>query len=89
MARPLRLDSEGGWRHLMNRGLEKRRIFPDERANEHFVKLLSTGDWLELSARRGSGALPAAWYLARSDGGMRLAELGQAASYTHFEFCSL
>jgi putative transposase len=37
------------------------------------------GDWLELSARRGNGALPAAWYIARNYGGMRLAELGQAA----------
>jgi putative transposase len=41
MARPLRLDIEGGWYHVMNRGLEQRRIFPDERANEHFLGLLS------------------------------------------------
>jgi putative transposase len=40
MARPLRLDKEGGWYHVMNRGLEKRRIFPDDRANEHFLELL-------------------------------------------------
>jgi REP element-mobilizing transposase RayT len=40
MARPLRLDIEGGWYHVMNRGLEKRRIFPDQRANEHFLELL-------------------------------------------------
>jgi putative transposase len=41
MARPLRLDIEGGWYHVMNRGLEKRQIFPDEQANLHFVELLS------------------------------------------------
>ena len=40
MARPLRLDIEGGWYHVMNRGLEKRRIFPNERANQHFLELL-------------------------------------------------
>jgi putative transposase len=41
MARPLRLDIEGGWYHVINRGLEKRQIFPDERANAHFLDLLS------------------------------------------------
>jgi len=41
MARPLRLDIEGGWYHVINRGLEKRQIFPDERANAHFLGLLS------------------------------------------------
>ncbi|HEX6562917.1 MAG TPA: transposase [Chthoniobacterales bacterium] len=41
MARPLRLDIEGGWYHVINRGLEKKQIFPDERANTHFINLLS------------------------------------------------
>jgi hypothetical protein len=41
MARPLRLDIEDGWYHVINRGLEKRRIFPDERTNLHFLDLLS------------------------------------------------
>ena len=41
MARPLRLDIEGGWYHVINRGLEKRQIFPDERTNLHFLDLLS------------------------------------------------
>jgi REP element-mobilizing transposase RayT len=41
MARPLRLDLEGGWYHVINRGLEKRRIFPNERTNLHFLELLS------------------------------------------------
>jgi putative transposase len=41
MARPWRLDIEGGWYHVMNRGLEKRQIFPKEQANLHFLELLS------------------------------------------------
>jgi hypothetical protein len=41
MARPLRLDIEDGWYHVINRGLEKRQIFPDERANTHFLELMS------------------------------------------------
>jgi putative transposase len=41
MARPLRLDLEGGWYHVISRGLEKRRIFPDERANLLFLEVLS------------------------------------------------
>jgi REP-associated tyrosine transposase len=41
MARPLRIDIEGGWYHVMNRGLDKRQIFPDERSSLHFLELLS------------------------------------------------
>jgi hypothetical protein len=41
MARPLRLDIAGRWHHVINRGPEKRQIFPDERANMHFLELLS------------------------------------------------
>jgi hypothetical protein len=41
MARPLRLDFAGCWYRVINRDLEKRQIFPDERANLHFVRLLS------------------------------------------------
>jgi hypothetical protein len=40
VARPLRLDIEGGWYHVLSRGLEKRRILPDEKANQHFLELL-------------------------------------------------
>jgi putative transposase len=40
MARPLRLDLEGGWCHVINRGLEKRRISPNVRTNLHFLELL-------------------------------------------------
>jgi len=39
MPRPLRLDIEGGWYHGINRGLEKRLLFPDKRANGHFLDL--------------------------------------------------
>jgi predicted nucleotidyltransferase len=39
VARPSRLDIEGGWYHVLNRGQEKRRIFPDEKANQHFSRI--------------------------------------------------
>jgi putative transposase len=41
MTSPLRVDIEGGWYHVINRGLEERRIFPDERTNLTFLDLLS------------------------------------------------
>jgi putative transposase len=41
MARPLRLDIPDGWYHVINRGVEKRQIFPDDKANQHFLELLS------------------------------------------------
>lgn len=31
---------ENGWYHVMNRGIDGRRLFPDDRANEHFLELL-------------------------------------------------
>lgn len=37
------------------------------------------GDWNELSAARGNGALPAAWYLARNFSPMHLSELSRLA----------
>ena len=40
MARPWRLDIPGGWYHVINRGVEKRQIFPDENSNQHFLELL-------------------------------------------------
>jgi hypothetical protein len=43
------------------------------------VSTVWKGDWKELTRSRGSGALPAAWYLARNYAGMRLAELGEIA----------
>jgi len=42
MARALRLDIENGWYHVVNRGIEKRQIFPEAFANEHFIGLLAT-----------------------------------------------
>lgn len=41
MARPLRIDLEGGWYHVVNRGLDRRPIFPDEGSNLRFLELLS------------------------------------------------
>jgi putative transposase len=40
MARSLRIDVPNGWYHVLNRGVERRQIFPDEQANLHFLKLL-------------------------------------------------
>lgn len=40
MARPLRIDVEGGWYHVMSRGIERRTIFPDDSFCVHFLDLL-------------------------------------------------
>ncbi|MBT3193057.1 MAG: hypothetical protein HN341_10925 [Verrucomicrobia bacterium] len=40
MARPLRVNVEGGWYHVMHRGIERRAIFQDVRDHEHFLELL-------------------------------------------------
>ena len=40
MARPLRIDIEGGWYHVTARGTERRSIFPDETYCVHFLELL-------------------------------------------------
>jgi len=40
MARPLRIDIEGGWYHVMSRGIERRTIFPDDSFCLHFLDLL-------------------------------------------------
>jgi putative transposase len=32
---------ENGWYHVMNRGIDGRRLFPDHSANEHFRQLLA------------------------------------------------
>ena len=41
MARPTRLDLEGGWYHALNRGIERRSIFKSAKCYSHFVELLS------------------------------------------------
>jgi putative transposase len=41
MARPTRLDIEGGWYHVVNRGTEKRVIFRGVTEHEHFIELLA------------------------------------------------
>jgi putative transposase len=40
MARPVRVDIEGGWYHVTARGTERRTIFEDARDHEHFLELL-------------------------------------------------
>lgn len=40
MARPLRVDIENGWYHVICRGIERRCIFTDARDHEHFIELL-------------------------------------------------
>ena len=40
MARPLRVEREGGWHHITARGNERRAIYRDERDREHFCQLL-------------------------------------------------
>lgn len=50
MARPLRIDVEGGWYCVAARGTERRTLFCDRRHHEHFLELLE-----EMSARYGLG----------------------------------
>ena len=40
MARPLRVEYEGAFYHVMNRGLERREIFQEERDYEKFLELV-------------------------------------------------
>ena len=40
MARPLRIDVENGWYHVMSRGIERRTIFPDKSYCFHFLDLV-------------------------------------------------
>lgn len=40
MARPLRIDVEDGWYHVMSRGIERRVIFLDDSFQFHFLDLL-------------------------------------------------
>jgi putative transposase len=40
MARPTRLDLEGGWYHVLNRGIERRSIFKSAKCYSRFVELL-------------------------------------------------
>jgi len=48
MARPLRVDVEGGWYHVVARGIERREIVETDRDYEHFLELLA-----EMSERYG------------------------------------
>ncbi len=40
MARPLRIDVEGGWYHVTSRGIERRAIFREDADRRHFLELL-------------------------------------------------
>jgi len=42
VSRPLRIAVENGWYHVLNRGIDGRQLFPDDRANEHFLELLTS-----------------------------------------------
>ena len=42
MARPVRVNVEGGWYHVTARGIERRAIFEDGRDHKHFLELLSS-----------------------------------------------
>src|SRR5260370_4326352 len=42
MDRPTRLDIEGGWYHVLNRGIEKRVIFRDASGYQHFCGLIAS-----------------------------------------------
>ena len=46
MTRPLRIDVENGWYHVMSRGIERRAIFLEDSYRLHFLELLS-----EMSSR--------------------------------------
>jgi putative transposase len=41
MARPTRLDLEGGWHHVLNRGTERCVIFRGPVCYRHFIELLA------------------------------------------------
>ncbi|MDD4869902.1 MAG: transposase [Kiritimatiellae bacterium] len=40
MSRPLRVDVEGGWYHVSARGIERRRIFHEQKYYAHFLELM-------------------------------------------------
>jgi putative transposase len=42
MARATRVDFPGAWYHVLNRGIERRTIFPTRRCNERCIELLSS-----------------------------------------------
>jgi len=49
VSRPLRITVENDWYHVLDRGIDGRWLFPDDRANEHFLELLkSMPAWFNL-----------------------------------------
>ena len=83
MSRPFRIAVENGWYHVLNRGIDGRQLFPDDRANEHFLELLESMPERfglrihEASRQRGNGAVGLAYYLGQRHAGMTLRELGK------------
>jgi len=41
MARPLRIDRIGTWHHLTARGIDRRRIYQDDRDRKRWLELLA------------------------------------------------
>ena len=50
IARPLRIDLQGGWYHVTSRGNERRAVFRDDADRRHFLELLA--QWTERFAVR-------------------------------------
>ena len=79
----MRIAVENGWYHVVNRGIDGRQLFPDDRANEHFLELLESMPERfglrihEASRQRGNGAVGPAYYLGQRHAGMTLRELGK------------
>ena len=78
-----------GNRHEQRGLRQSERIGPDWKTICTAVSKVWKEDWETLAAKRGNGALPAAWYLARNFAGMRLAELGSASGDTAYSAVSV
>jgi putative transposase len=48
MARPLRIQNEGGWYHVINRGIDRGSIYRDARDRRHFLELLEAASGMHM-----------------------------------------
>lgn len=48
MARPLRIQNEGGWYHVINRGIDRSSIYRDERDRKHFLEVLENASGMQM-----------------------------------------
>ncbi len=48
MARPLRIQNDGGWYHVINRGIDRSSIYRDQRDRKHFLELLETASGMHM-----------------------------------------